>query len=178
MSRIGKLPISVPTDVKVTLDGTVLTFAKGATTQTLDTLGNCGVVLEDNTLTFSTNSDQRTDRAFWGTYRALAANIVTGLTTGFEKKLEINGVGYRAAVEGAILKLQLGFSHDINFDIPAGITIAVEKNVISIKGADKQQVGQVAAVIRSFRPPEPYKGKGVKYTDETILRKAGKTSKK
>jgi large subunit ribosomal protein L6 len=178
MSRIGKLPISVPTDVKVTLDGTVLTFAKGSTTQTLDTLGNCGVVLEDNTLTFSTNSDQRTDRAFWGTYRALAANIVTGLTTGFEKKLEINGVGYRAAVEGAILKLQLGFSHDINFDIPAGIAIAVEKNVISIKGADKQQVGQVAAVIRSFRPPEPYKGKGVKYTDETILRKAGKTSKK
>lgn len=178
MSRIGKLPISVPTDVQVTLDGTVLTFAKGATTQTLDTLGNCGVVLEDNTLTFSTNSDQRTDRAFWGTYRALAANIVTGLTTGFEKKLEINGVGYRAAVEGAILKLQLGFSHDINFDIPAGIAIAVEKNVISIKGADKQQVGQVAAVIRSFRPPEPYKGKGVKYTDETILRKAGKTSKK
>ena len=178
MSRIGKLPISVPTDVKVTLDGTVLTFVKGATTQTLDTLGNCGVVLEDNTLTFSTNSDQRTDRAFWGTYRALAANIVTGLTAGFEKKLEINGVGYRAAVEGAILKLQLGFSHDINFDIPAGITIAVEKNVISIKGADKQQVGQVAAVIRSFRPPEPYKGKGVKYTDETILRKAGKTSKK
>lgn len=178
MSRIGKLPISVPTDVKVTLDGTVLTFAKGSTTQTLDTLGNCGVVLEDNTLTFSTNSDQRTDRAFWGTYRALAANIVTGLTTGFEKKLEINGVGYRAAVEGAILKLQLGYSHDINFDIPAGIAIAVEKNVISIKGADKQQVGQVAAVIRSFRPPEPYKGKGVKYTDETILRKAGKTSKK
>ncbi|MDD2370109.1 MAG: 50S ribosomal protein L6 [Sulfuricurvum sp.] len=178
MSRIGKLPISVPTDVKVTLDGTVLTFVKGTTTQTLDTLGNCGVVLEDNTLTFSTNSDQRTDRAFWGTYRALAANIVTGLTAGFEKKLEINGVGYRAAVEGAILKLQLGFSHDINFDIPAGITIAVEKNVISIKGADKQQVGQVAAVIRSFRPPEPYKGKGVKYTDETILRKAGKTSKK
>ncbi len=178
MSRIGKLPISVPTDVKVTLDGTVLTFAKGSTAQTLDTLGNCGVVLEDNILTFSTNSDQRTDRAFWGTYRALAANIVTGLTTGFEKKLEINGVGYRAAVEGAILKLQLGFSHDINFDIPAGIAIAVEKNVISIKGADKQQVGQVAAVIRSFRPPEPYKGKGVKYTDETILRKAGKTSKK
>ncbi|MDD5158808.1 MAG: 50S ribosomal protein L6 [Sulfuricurvum sp.] len=178
MSRIGKLPISVPTDVNVTLDGTVLTFVKGATTQTLDTLGNCGVVLEDNTLTFSTNSDQRADRAFWGTYRALAANIVTGLTTGFEKKLEINGVGYRASVEGAILKLQLGFSHDINFDIPTGIAIAVEKNVISIKGADKQQVGQVAAVIRSFRPPEPYKGKGVKYTDETILRKAGKTSKK
>jgi large subunit ribosomal protein L6 len=178
MSRIGKLPISIPTDVKATLDGTVLTFAKGATTQTLDTRGNCGVVLEDNTLTFSTNSDNRADRAFWGTYRALAANIITGLTTGFEKKLEINGVGYRAAVNGSVLNLQLGFSHDINFDIPAGVAIVVEKNVISIKGADKQQIGQIAAVIRSFRPPEPYKGKGVKYSDETILRKAGKTSKK
>jgi len=178
MSRIGKLPISIPTDINATLDGTVLTFTKGATTQTLDTLGNCGVVLEDNTLMFSTNSDQRTDRAFWGTYRALAANIITGLTTGFEKKLEINGVGYRAAVQGDVLNLQLGYSHDINYGIPAGITIAVEKNVISIKGADKQQVGQIAAEIRSFRPPEPYKGKGVKYSDETILRKAGKTSKK
>ena len=178
MSRIGKLPISIPADVKATLDGTVLTFSKGATTQTLDTLGNCGVVLEDNTLTFSTNSDNRADRAFWGTYRALAANIITGLTTGFEKKLEINGVGYRAAVNGNVLNLQLGFSHDINYDIPAGISMAVEKNVISIKGADKQQVGQIAAEIRSFRPPEPYKGKGVKYSDETILRKAGKTSKK
>lgn len=178
MSRIGKLPISIPSDVKVTIDGTVLTFVKGSTTQVLDTRGNCGVVFEDNALTFSTNSDARADRAFWGTYRALAANILTGLTAGFEKKLEINGVGYRASVEGAILKLQLGFSHDINFDIPAGMNISVEKNVISIKGVDKQQVGQVAAVIRSFRPPEPYKGKGVKYSDETILRKAGKTSKK
>jgi len=178
MSRIGKLPISIPSDVKVTVDGSVVTFVKGSTTQVLDTRGNCGVKLEDNTLTFSTNSDNRTDRAFWGTYRALAANIVTGLTTGFEKKLEINGVGYRAAVNGNVLNLQLGFSHDINYDIPAGISMAVEKNVISIKGADKQQVGQIAAEIRSFRPPEPYKGKGVKYSDETILRKAGKTSKK
>jgi large subunit ribosomal protein L6 len=178
MSRIGKLPISVPTDVKVTLDGSVITFAKGATTQVLDTRGNCGVTFEDNALAFTTNSDARQDRAFWGTYRALAANIVTGLTTGFEKKLEINGVGYRAAVEGDVLKLQLGFSHDILFDIPAGVAISVEKNVITIKGSDKQQIGQIAAVIRSFRPPEPYKGKGVKYSDETILRKAGKTSKK
>lgn len=178
MSRIGKLPISIPSDVKVTVDGSVITFVKGSTTQVLDTRGNCGVTFEDNTLTFSTNSDQRTDRAFWGTYRALAANIITGLTTGFEKKLEINGVGYRAAVQGDVLNLQLGYSHDINYGIPSGITIAVEKNVISIKGADKQQVGQIAAEIRSFRPPEPYKGKGVKYSDETILRKAGKTSKK
>jgi len=178
MSRIGKNPISVPNDLKVSVDGTVITFTKGNTTQVLDTRGNCGVKLEDNTLTFSTNSDHRQDRAFWGTYRALAANIVTGMTTGFEKKLEINGVGYRANVQGSTLVLQLGFSHDVNYEIPAGITIAVDKNVISIKGADKQQVGQIAAEIRSFRPPEPYKGKGVKYSDETILRKAGKTSKK
>ncbi|MDD2828162.1 MAG: 50S ribosomal protein L6 [Sulfuricurvum sp.] len=178
MSRIGKLPLVIPADVTVTLDGAVITFVKGSTTQVLDTRGNCGVTFEDNALTFATNSDARQDRAFWGTYRALAANIVTGLTTGFEKKLEINGVGYRAAVDGSVLKLQLGFSHDINYDIPAGVAIAVEKNVISIKGADKQQIGQIAAEIRSFRPPEPYKGKGVKYSDETILRKAGKTSKK
>lgn len=178
MSRIGKLPISIPSDVKVTVQDTVITFAKGNVTQVLDTRGNCAFTFEDNTLTFAKNSDQREDRAFWGTYRSLAANIVTGLTAGFEKKLEINGVGYRAAVNGNVLNLQLGFSHDINFDIPAGITMAVDKNVISIKGHDKQQVGQVAAVIRSFRPPEPYKGKGVKYSDETILRKAGKTSKK
>ncbi|MDQ1299159.1 MAG: large subunit ribosomal protein [Campylobacterota bacterium] len=178
MSRIGKLPVSIPADVKVTIDGAVISFAKGALTHTLDTKENCIFTFEDNVLTFATKSEGRADRAFWGTYRALAANIVTGLTTGYEKKLEINGVGYRAAVEGAVLKLQLGFSHDILFDIPAGLTIAVEKNVISIKGADKQQVGQIAAVIRSFRPPEPYKGKGVKYSDETILRKAGKTSKK
>jgi len=178
MSRIGKLPVSIPADVKVTLENGVITFVKGATTHTLDTRGNCVVTLEDNTLTFATNSDQRADRAFWGTYRALANNIVVGLTTGYEKKLEINGVGYRAAVEGAVLKLQLGFSHDILFDIPVGVTMAVEKNVISIKGSDKQQIGQLAAVIRSFRPPEPYKGKGVKYSDEIIRRKAGKTSKK
>ena len=178
MSRIGKNPISIPNDVKVSIDGTVITFSKGNMTQVLDTRGNCGVKLEDNALTFSTNSEHRQDRAFWGTYRALAANIVTGMTAGFEKKLEINGVGYRANVQGKTLVLQLGFSHDINFDIPAGIEIAVDKNVISVKGADKQQVGQIAAEIRSFRPPEPYKGKGVKYSDETILRKAGKTSKK
>jgi len=178
MSRIGKLPVSIPADVNVTLDGAVITFTKGATSHVLDTRGNCGITFEDNTLSFATNSDNRVDRAFWGTYRALAQNIVVGLTTGYEKKLEINGVGYRAAVEGAILKLQLGFSHDILFDIPAGVTIGVEKNVISIKGSDKQQIGQIAAVIRSFRPPEPYKGKGVKYSDEIIRRKAGKTSKK
>lgn len=178
MSRIGKQPITIPSGIDVKVDGSVVTFKKGNDVKELDTKGNVGVEFADNTLTFSKNSDHRQDRAYWGTYRALAANIVEGLANGFEKKLEINGVGYRAAVQGKVLNLQLGFSHDINFEIPAGIEIAVEKNVISIKGSDKQQVGQIASEIRAFRPPEPYKGKGVKYADEQIIRKAGKTSKK
>ena len=178
MSRIGKNPVEFPSDVKVTVDGAVITFEKGKNSQKLDTKGNVGINVEGNTLTFSANSDDRQDRAFWGTYRALAANIVTGLTKGFEKKLEINGVGYRAAVKGKVLNLQLGFSHDIDFPIPEGIEMAVEKNVITIKGIDNQKVGQVAAEIRAFRPPEPYKGKGVKYMEEHIVRKAGKTAKK
>ena len=114
--------------------------------------------------------------AFWGTYRALFANIIEGLDKGFQKSLEINGVGYRAAVQGKTLNLQLGFSHPIDFSIPEGVEITVEKNLIHIKGTDKQTIGQVAAEIRSFRPPEPYKGKGVKYTDEVIVRKAGKSA--
>jgi large subunit ribosomal protein L6 len=177
MSRIGKKPIECPADIKVSVDGNVITFIKGKDTRTLDTKGNVGISLDGQTLTFSTNSDHRQDRAFWGTYRALAANIVTGLTTGFTKQLEINGVGYRAAVQGKTLNLQLGHSHDINYEIPADMEISVEKNVITIKGNDNQKVGQIAAEIRAFRPPEPYKGKGVKYMDEHIMRKAGKTGK-
>jgi large subunit ribosomal protein L6 len=178
MSRIGKQPIECPADINVSVDGTVVTFAKGKNTRTLDTKGNVGISLDGQTLTFSANSDHRQDRAYWGTYRALAANIVKGLMTGFMKQLEINGVGYRAAVKGKVLNLQLGHSHDINYDIPEGLEISVEKNVITIKGSDNQQVGQVAAEIRAFRPPEPYKGKGVKYMEEHIVRKAGKTAKK
>ena len=178
MSRIGKQPVVYPADINVSVDGTVISFTKGKDTRTLDTKGNVGINLEGNTIVFTPNSDHRQDRAYWGTYRALAANIVMGLTTGFTKQLEINGVGYRAAVKGNVLNLQLGFSHDIDYEIPAGLEISVEKNVITIKGNDNQQVGQVAAEIRAFRPPEPHKGKGVKYSDEHIVRKAGKTSKK
>ncbi len=178
MSRIGKLPIEAPADIKISVDGNVISFEKGKDTRTLDTKGNVGIALDGQTLTFSTLSDAREHRAFWGTYRALAANIVTGLTTGFTKQLEINGVGYRAAVQGKVLNLQLGYSHDINYDIPEGLEISVEKNIITIKGNDNQQVGQTAAEIRSFRPPEPYKGKGVKYVEEHIVRKAGKTGGK
>ncbi len=178
MSRIGKKPITVPADVKVVVNDTVINFSKGKNSVDLDTKGNVGISFEDNTLTFSPNSMERVDRAFWGTYRALSNNVITGLVTGYKKSLEINGVGYRAAVKGKILNLQLGHSHDINFDIPEGLTISVEKNIVHIEGIDKQLVGQTAAKIRAFRPPEPYKGKGVKYVEEHIVRKAGKTAKK
>jgi len=178
MSRIGKNPVEVPAEIKVSVDGAIITFVKGKDTRTLDTMGNVIVELDGQTLTFKNKSDSREDRAFWGTYRALSANIVKGLTVGFTKQLEINGVGYRAAVKGKVLNLQLGHSHDINYDIKEGLEMSVEKNVITIKGSDNQMVGQAAAEIRSFRPPEPYKGKGVKYMDEHIVRKAGKTAKK
>lgn len=178
MSRIGKNPVEFAADINVSTNGNVITFAKGKNSVDLDTKGNVGFSVEGNVLTFSTLSDSREHRAFWGTYRALSANIVTGLTTGYTRKLEINGVGYRAAAEGRVLKLQLGFSHDINYELPAGIEASVEKNVITLTGHDKQTIGQTAAEIRSFRPPEPYKGKGVKYIEEVIVRKAGKTSKK
>jgi len=178
MSRIGKAPVAFPADVNVTGEGEVITFKKGKNERTLDTKGNVNFTIDANVLTFTVKSDAREDRAFWGTYRALAANIVKGLTEGFSKQLEINGVGYRAAVQGKVLNLQLGFSHDINYDIPTGVEVSVEKNLITLKGIDNQQIGQMAAEIRAFRPPEPYKGKGVKYVEEHIVRKAGKTAKK
>jgi len=178
MSRIGKKPIAIPSGVEVKVDGDIISFKSGKNSHDLDTKGNVTFTVENGELTFATKSEAKQDRAFWGTYRALAANIITGITEGFSKSLEINGVGYRAAVQGKILNLQLGFSHDINFELPEGVEAKVEKNVITLTGSDKQVIGQTAAKIRSFRPPEPYKGKGVKYTDERILRKAGKTAKK
>lgn len=178
MSRIGKNPVEIPADVKVTIEGDVITFTKGNKSMTLDTRGNVNFTLEDGKLTFKTLSDAREHRAFWGTYRSISANIVEGLTKGFQKQLEVNGVGYRAAVKGKILNMQLGFSHDVNYEIPEGIEVSVEKNIITLKSHDKQLLGQVAAEIRAFRPPEPYKGKGIKYVDEHIVRKAGKTAKK
>jgi large subunit ribosomal protein L6 len=178
MSRIGKLPIEFAADITVSSNENVITFVKGKRSVDLDTKGNVAFTIEGNVLTFSTLSDSREHRAFWGTYRALAANIVTGLTTGYTKQLEINGVGYRAAVKENVLNLQLGHSHDINYELVDGLEASVEKNVITLKSHDKQLLGSAAAKIRSFRPPEPYKGKGVKYMEEFIVRKAGKTSKK
>ena len=178
MSRIGKQPVSIPAGIDVNIDNGVITFKKGNVVKTLDTKNYVNVEKKDNQLVFSPKGDERQDRAFWGTFRALSQNIVIGLTQGYEKKLEINGVGYRAAVKGNILELQLGFSHPINYEFPKDVTITVEKNIITVKGDDKQVVGQIAAEIRGFRPPEPYKGKGVKYVDEVIIRKAGKSAGK
>ena len=178
MSRIGKKPVEFASDITVTTNGNVITFAKGKNSVDLDTKGNVDFSVEGNILTFATKSDEKAHRAFWGTYRALSQNIVVGLTTGYSKQLEINGVGYRAAVKGKTLNLQLGFSHDIDYPLPDSIEAEVVKNVITLKSHDKQTLGQVAAEIRSFRPPEPYKGKGVKYMEEHIVRKAGKTAKK
>jgi len=178
MSRIGKKPVEFAADIKVSSNGDILTFAKGKISVDLDTKGNVDFAIDGNTLTFAAKSEEKAHRAFWGTYRALAANAVTGLTTGYTKQLEINGVGYRAKVQGKVLNLQLGHSHDINFDLVDGLEATVEKNVITLKSHDKQLLGSAAAKIRSFRPPEPYKGKGVKYMEEHIVRKAGKTAKK
>ena len=174
MSRVGKKPIEIPAGVEVTVNGSVVVVKKGSNAIEIDTHNRVGIEVSDNSVNFSLVGD---NSAFWGTYRALTANAIIGLTTGFTKSLEINGVGYRAAVKGKVLELQLGYSHPINFEIPEGIEITVEKNIINVKGSSKQTVGQTAAIIRGYRKPEPYKGKGVKYTDETIVRKAGKTAK-
>jgi large subunit ribosomal protein L6 len=178
MSRVGKRPVTVASGIDVSLDGTCLVAKKGNLEKRLETHGRVAISIDGSEVTFERKGDEKQDAAFWGTYRSLFNNIIIGLDQGYSKSLEINGVGYRGAVQGNVLNLQLGFSHDINYDIPEGLEMKVEKNVITISGSDKQAVGQAAAEIRSFRPPEPYKGKGVKYTDEVIIKKAGKSAKK
>lgn len=178
MSRIGKNPVVLPKGIEASVNGSVLTIKNSKASRDIETHNRVAITIEDNNVVFKPADDSKENRAFWGTYRALANNVVIGLNEGFSKTLQVNGVGYRSAVKGKVLELQLGFSHPINFDIPNDIEITVEKNGdIIIKGIDKQTVGQVAAEIRAFRPPEPYKGKGVKYADEHIVRKAGKTAK-
>ncbi|GLI94576.1 50S ribosomal protein L6 [Methylocystis echinoides] len=175
MSRIGKKPVVVPAGVTAKVDGQLVSV-KGAKGQ-LEFLvpDDVSVTYQDNAIKVDPRNDTKRARALWGTSRARVNNLVVGVTTGFEKKLEITGVGYRAAVQGKVLQLALGYSHDVNYPIPAGITIATPKPTeITITGIDKQQVGQVAAEIRAVRGPEPYKGKGVKYANEFIFRKEGK----
>lgn len=182
MSRIGKQSITIPKGLEVSVQGSKVIFKGAKVQKELETHNRVNISLKDGVLSFGLKEDANAEglnlNAFWGTYRALANNIVIGLTSGFTKQLEINGVGYKAALKGKILELSLGFSHPINYEIPAGVEVNIDKNIITLKGSDKQQIGQIASEIRAFRPPEPYKGKGVKYVEETILRKAGKTAKK
>ena len=178
MSRVGKQPVIIPSGIEVKIDGTALVAKKGNLEKKLETYGRVKVEIDGNEVKFDKVGNTKQDSAYWGTYRALFNNILIGLDKGFKKSLEINGVGYRAQVNGNKLEMQLGFSHPVVFEIPQGIEIKVEKNIIHVSGSDKQQVGQVAAIIRSFRPPEPYKGKGIKYTDEVIIRKAGEAAGK
>ena len=178
MSRIGKLPIAIPSGVKVSLNGNEISVqgSKGSLKQLLPE--RVIVAVEAEQIVVSRPSDSKQDSALHGLSRSLINNMVVGVSDGFTRVLEINGVGYRAELSGKALSLSLGFSHPVVYEIPAGIEIEVEKQTkVIIKGIDKQLVGSVAAKIRSFRKPEPYKGKGVKYAEERILRKAGKTGK-
>lgn len=178
MSRIGKKPVVVPDSVKVEFKDKTLSAAGPKGTLTL-------LVHDKVTLKVSTgeivveveNVNNKQQKALWGLFRSLVQNMIDGVVKGFEKKLEVNGVGFKVAVAANKLVLNLGFSHPIERDIPKDLEVTVDKNVISIAGADKQRVGQFAAEIRELKKPEPYKGKGIKYSDETILRKAGKVVK-
>lgn len=177
MSRIGKLPIAIPNGVTITVDADniVVTGPKGTLSQF--TMPGVTVSVADGAAVVTRESDERGPKSKHGLMRSLVNNMVIGVTDGFEKKLELNGVGYRVALEGNRLKLALGFSHDVYYQIPEGIQALVEQNIITVKGINKQLVGQVASEIRALKKPEPYKGKGLKYTDERIIRKAGKSGK-
>lgn len=174
MSRIGKNPVEVPSGVEVTIDPTLFVAKGKLGEQRVPLTEEVTVSQEDDRIVVKPNGDHKRARTMWGTTRSLVQNAVTGVSEGFTYDLEINGVGYRAQVKGDTVNLQLGFSHEIDYDLPEGVSASVERNVLTLKGADKQQLGQVAAEIRGFRPPEPYKGKGVKYASERILRKEGK----
>ena len=179
MSRIGRAPIAIPAGVEVTLEGNVITVKgpKGTLTRTLNP--ELTVTVDAGVITVTRPNDEKYNRSIHGLNRTLIANMVTGVTEGYQKTLEINGVGYRAAKEGNKLVMNLGFSHQVFIPEVDGITIDVPNtNTVIIKGIDKQLVGQFAADVRSKRPPEPYKGKGIKYSDEVIRRKEGKTGGK
>jgi large subunit ribosomal protein L6 len=175
MSRVGKKPLALPAGVTAKVEGQTIAIKGGKGELRFVAPVDVSVSFADNRLKVDPRDETKRARAMWGTTRAMLNNLVVGVTKGFEKKLEINGVGYKAAVSGKNLQLSLGYSHDVTFPIPQGITIVTPKPTeILITGIDRRQVGQVAAEIRGFRPPEPYKGKGVKYADEFVFRKEGK----
>jgi len=177
MSRIGKQPIAIPAGVTITVDEQAVTVKgpKGELSQFM--MPGIKVSVEGETLTVTRESDEKEHRSKHGLMRSLINNMIVGVTAGFEKKLEINGVGYRVALAGTSLKMNLGFSHDVIYALPEGIQAKVEQNTITISGISKQLVGQVAAEIRALKKPEPYKGKGIQYVGERILRKSGKSGK-
>ncbi|MSP76657.1 MAG: 50S ribosomal protein L6 [Rhodospirillaceae bacterium] len=175
MSRVGKNPIVIPSGVTVDLKGQALKVKGKKGELAIVVHDDVSVARDGDKLVFAPRGDSRRARTQWGTARSLASNMVRGVSDGFTVNLEINGVGYRAQADAKVLKLQLGFSHDVEVPIPAGIQIkAIKPTEVEISGADRQRVGQLAAEIRSLRPPEPYKGKGIKYSTETIRRKEGK----
>ena len=177
MSRIGKLPIQIPSGVTITVDSDVITVKGPKGELTVQHLSDVTVDQNDGNITVTRKDDERIAKAQHGLQRTLINNAVEGVTKAFEKKLEVSGVGFRVGVSGQNLELSVGFSHPVKYEAPAGIAITVNKMEITVAGIDKQQVGQVAAEIRSIKKPEPYKGKGIKYAGEQILRKAGKTGK-
>jgi len=178
MSRIGKMPIQIPKGVKVDLNGDLLSVKgpKGELKRPIHPIVNLN--MENDQILVTVNDDSKESKSYHGLFRALIANMVTGVTDGFERALDIVGVGYRAEVSGRTATFHLGYSHPIVFELPEGIDAAIDKSRITLKGIDKELLGRTAAKIRSFRKPEPYKGKGIKYADEFIKRKAGKTGAK
>jgi large subunit ribosomal protein L6 len=178
MSRIGKQPISVPDGVTFSIEDKIVTVKgpKGELTQEVDSKVKVEQKEKEIIVTVK-NPESKTDKAYWGLFRMLIANMVKGVTEGFEKQLEVNGVGFKTELKGKQLVLNVGFSHPVEYDLPEGIEVKVEKKIITVSGIDKQKVGQTAAEIRAIKKPEPYKGKGIKYVDEQIRRKAGKVVK-
>ena len=177
MSRIGKLPIQIPSGVTITIDDDSITVVGPKGQLVVPHLSDVTVALEDGSAVVTRKDDERIAKAQHGLQRALLNNAVDGVVKGFEKKLEINGVGYRVSGGGQDIEMALGFSHPVHYTARQGVSLAVDKMTITVSGIDKQQVGQVAAEIRALKKPEPYKGKGIKYADEVVLRKAGKTGK-
>lgn len=176
MSRVGKSPIIIPAGVEVKVDGRTVTVKGPKGELSRELLEPVSVSVEDSTITITRKNEEKASKAQHGLTRALINNMVVGVSEGFSKKLEVNGVGFKVNLSGKTLKLALGFSHDINYQIPEDIDIAVDGLNITVSGIDKQRVGQIAADIREFKKPEPYKGKGIKYEDEYIIRKSGKAA--
>lgn len=175
MSRIGKKPVELPSGVTASVSGQTIEIKGPKDTQSFTATDDVTLAVEENAVTVTPRGKSKRARQQWGMSRTMVANMVIGVTAGFKKELEINGVGYRAQMQGNTLKLSLGLSHEVNFEVPAGITVTTPKNTqIIVEGTDSQLVGQVAANIREWRKPEPYKGKGIKYVDEYIFRKEGK----